>query len=78
MTKQTVTNLLAGAIIAIGGAALARPAQAEEVVLNCQDSHEEAVDGARSYCGSLGYDYATVTTTCSGNTATSSTVRCHN
>jgi hypothetical protein len=78
MTKQTVTNLLAGAIIAVGGMALARPAQAAEAVFDCQDSHAAAVEGARSYCGSLGYSLTTVTTYCTNNTATSSSVSCHN
>lgn len=78
MSKQTVTHLVAGAIIAVGGFSLARPAQAAEVLLNCQDSHSENVEAAREYCGSLGYDYTTVTTYCTENTATSSTTRCHN
>jgi hypothetical protein len=77
MTKQTVTNLFAGAIIALGGMSLARPAQAAEL-FDCQESHADAVESGREMCGDLGYKYATITTYCTNNTATSSKVSCHN
>jgi hypothetical protein len=77
MTKQTVTKLFAGALIALGGMSLARPAQAAEL-FDCQESHADAVESGATMCGNLGYRYATVTTYCTNNTATSSSVNCHN
>ncbi|HEY7767029.1 hypothetical protein [Longimicrobium sp.] len=77
MTKQTVTKLFAGALIALGGMSLARPAQATEL-FDCQESHEQAVEAGTEMCGDLGYKYATTTTYCTNNTATSSKVSCHN
>lgn len=73
MTKQNVTNLFAGAIIAVAGAALARPAHAEEFT-PCMDAHQEAVEAGAAMCGAMGYSYARVTTYCTGGTATSSKV----
>jgi hypothetical protein len=78
MTKQTVTNLLAGAIIAVGAVSLARPAQAAEVMEECYAAHADAVEEGREACGSLGYTRVTVTTSCTNGTATGSTIRCHN